>query len=58
MKFYVMHNGASWFVKEADYFEGQGGLTEEWGKRWIPLYADTIEHARTLAELKRLKGEI
>jgi hypothetical protein len=49
-KYYVHHNGHSCFVKEAAYFEKQGGLTEDWGKAWSPLYADSIEDARTKVE--------
>lgn len=50
-KYYVMFNGAAWFVKEAVFFESQGGLTEDWGKAWEPIYADSIEHARDKAKL-------
>lgn len=49
-KFYVMFNGAAWFVKDAAYFESQGGLTEKWGKEWVPLWANSIQHARELAK--------
>lgn len=48
-KFYVHHNGHSWFVKEAGFFEDQGGLTEPWGKAWKPIYATSIEDARAKA---------
>ena len=49
-RFYVYSNGASCFVKDGDYFEEQGGLTADWGKSWKMLHADSIEHARQLAE--------
>lgn len=55
-KYYVWFNGAAWFVKEADFFERQGGLTKEWGKAWKPIYATSIEHARDKAELDRLRS--
>lgn len=47
--YYVMYNGASWFVKEAEFFESQGGLKEDWGKNWKVIYATSIEHARDKA---------
>ena len=50
-KYYVHFNGAVWFVKEAEFFESKGGLTEPWGKAWKPIYADSIEHARLKAEV-------
>lgn len=49
--YYVYYNGHSWFVKTAEFFEQQGGLTEEWGKSWKPIYATTIEHARDKAKI-------
>lgn len=48
-KYYVHFNGAAWFVKEAEFFESQGGLTEAWGKGWKQIYADSIEHGRLKA---------
>lgn len=48
-KYYVHNNGASWFVKEAEFFESQGGLSEPWGKNWKSLTADSIEGARKKA---------
>lgn len=54
-KYYWHWNGSVYFIKEAEFFEAQGGLTAEWGKAWKPIEADTIEHARTKAELIHLK---
>ena len=48
-KFYAHHNGHSWFVKEAQFFEAQGGLTEPWGQNWKPILANGIEDARAKA---------
>jgi hypothetical protein len=56
--YYVHFNGAAWFVKDGKFFESQGGLKEEWGKNWKPLYADSIEHARCKAELQYLKDKL
>lgn len=34
-------------IKEADFFESQGGLTQDWGKRWEPIIGcSTIGEAR------------
>jgi hypothetical protein len=47
---YVLGNGFSHFVKEADFFKSQGGLEMEWGKNWRPVVAESFEHARKIAE--------
>lgn len=47
---YVMRNpGNALFVKDADFFESQGGLTAEWGKSWKPVVASSIGDARRQA---------
>lgn len=56
--FYVSYNGFSVFVKESAFFISQGGLTEDWGKGWTLVYADTIEHARTKGELMVERGQL
>lgn len=56
-QFYVHFNGASWFVKEGEFFKEQGGLTEKWGNAWRPIWATSIEHARDKAKLERLEGK-
>lgn len=49
--FYVVRSGASGvFVKEAAFFEEQGGLTDSWGKSWTKVRAVSIEHARNIGE--------
>ncbi len=48
--FYVHYNGASWFVKEAEFFSSQKGHEEEWGKAWTPIRAQSIAEVRTLCE--------
>lgn len=46
-RFYVWRNFAgAVFVKEGDFFESQGGLTEEWGRGWVAIEAESIEDAR------------
>lgn len=47
---YVHFNGAAHFVKEAEFFQDQGGLTSEWGKAWKPVVALSIEDARKMSE--------
>jgi len=48
---YVHFNGAAHFVKEAKFFEEQGGLTSDWGKAWRPVVAISIEDARALSKI-------
>jgi glycerol uptake facilitator-like aquaporin len=45
---YVVNNGSWVGVKVADFFIGQGGLTEPWGKHWKPVQAETIGQARRM----------
>jgi len=47
---YVHKNsGNALFVKEAEFFKSQGGLTEEWGQHWQPVIATSIGAARRQA---------
>lgn len=49
---YVHKNsGEALFVKEADFFRSQGGLTEQWGKAWTPVVARSIGEARRKASV-------
>lgn len=47
---YMVHVGptGSVFVKTLDFFRTGGGFREEWGNHWVPLVANSIEHAREL----------
>lgn len=48
MRIFYVHK--SWanavFVKTEAFFKDQGGLTEDWGKGWTPIGAESIEDAR------------
>lgn len=34
-------------IKDAEFFQSQGGLTEDWGQNWEPINdADSISSAR------------
>jgi hypothetical protein len=46
---YVLFNGGAHFVKEVNFFIEQKGLILDWGKRWRPVEAKSIEHARQLS---------
>lgn len=48
--YYVHNNGHAVFVKEAEWYELQGGHTQPWGKEWRPIRASSIEHAYKKAE--------
>jgi hypothetical protein len=43
---YVLATGAAVYVKEAEFFKSQGGHTESWGRRWLPVVAESVEDAR------------
>lgn len=45
----VKNSGNALFVKEANFFEEQGGLDKEWGMTWIPVIATSIGDARKQA---------
>lgn len=50
-KYKVLKNdGEKYFVKEYDFFVSQGGLDSHWGRNWKTVLADSIEHARLIAE--------
>ena len=46
MKFYILIKPRAVYVKEAEVFKSQGGLTGEWGKQWVEIEAESIEDAR------------
>lgn len=59
IRYYVRWNGVAWIVKEGDFFESQGWLTEEWVANWLVIYADSIEHARDKSRIQwGTKGEL
>jgi hypothetical protein len=43
---YVSRNAGAVFVKTADFFHQQGGLSQEWGRAWRPVQAASIGEAR------------
>jgi hypothetical protein len=44
--FFVLPRGKSTMVKEGQFFRDSGGLTEEWGKAWVPVNDTSLEDAR------------
>ncbi|WP_263147765.1 DUF550 domain-containing protein [Pseudomonas sp. RIT-PI-AD] len=49
--YFVMRNaGNKVFVKHGPFFVSQDGLTQDWGKGWTRIKADSIEHARQIGE--------
>jgi len=51
MKKFAIHINCagSTFVKDYDFFVGQGGLKEKWGKAWKIIEAEDIDQARVIA---------
>lgn len=49
MKFRVLINSAGVYVKDAEFFESQGGLTKPWGKKWEEIDAIDLRQARQVA---------
>jgi hypothetical protein len=45
------------YVKERDFFLSQNGHKEPWGKNWVQIEADSIEHARDKGKLIKLEGK-
>ena len=37
---------ATVYVKEGEFFRSQGGLTEDWGKAWKAIDAESVDDAR------------
>lgn len=49
--YYIMANFAgAVFVKGEKFFIAQGGKDQDWGKKWIPVKAESIEDARALGK--------
>lgn len=46
---YVLVKEAGVYVKEAVFFEQQGGTTAAWGKAWEPIDASNLHDARRIA---------
>ena len=44
--FYILINSAGVYVKGAEFFASQGGLTEPWGKYWECIEACSFYEAR------------
>jgi hypothetical protein len=50
MKYAILvASSGSTFVKEYDFFVSQGGTTQDWGRNWKIVEADSIEGARVIA---------
>lgn len=47
-EYYVLVEPWAIYVKEKEFFESKGGLTEQWGQRWVLVHANSIEDARAL----------
>jgi hypothetical protein len=45
----VCADGGALFVKTAEFFRSQGGLSEPWGRHWTPVNATSIGDARRQA---------
>ena len=61
MKFYyILISPWAVYVKDADFFEKQGGLVADWGRDWRKIRATSIENARecgeTVRELERCQA--
>ncbi len=44
----VVQSSGSVFVKTVNFFRDQGGFRAKWGLCWVPVVAESIEHAREL----------
>ncbi len=53
MKFRILVEPWAVYVKTAEFFESQGGVTAEWGKSWREVEAIDIEAARAIGEKER-----
>ncbi len=43
---YVLPRGKHTLCKTAEFFQAQGGLVQDWGRRWVAVTADSILEAR------------
>lgn len=54
-EFYILVQPWATYVKGAQFFKDQGGLTAEWGKNWKKVEAESIEDARAIGDKERGK---
>lgn len=53
MLYYILIESWAVYVKEGEFFKSQGGLEKKWGENWVPVQADSIEHARSIGINRR-----
>lgn len=53
MDYYILVEPWAVYVKQADFFVEQGGLTAAWGKKWKKVTATGIDDARAIGEQQR-----
>ncbi len=51
----ILINNAGVYVKLGEFFDSQGGLTEEWGKVWEKVEAEDYNEARQIGIILRRK---
>lgn len=51
--YYILVKETAVFVKEAAFFVSQGGLTQEWGRSWECVEAESMGDARMIGEERR-----
>lgn len=58
--YYIVHNGAAVFVKEAAFFQQQKIENPNWDtSRWKgPINADGVEHARMIGQQMVQQGKL
>lgn len=56
-KFRILVEPWATYVKDADFFEAQGGLREPWGKNWREVEAEDIEAARAIGDRETARAK-
>ena len=56
--YYILIEPWAVYVKEANFFVSQGGLTAKWGAKWQKIDAESIDDARSKGEQIRRCNDV
>lgn len=47
-EYFILVNEAGVYTKVGDFFREQGGIEQEWGKKWEKIEAESLHEARQI----------
>ena len=55
--YYILIKPWAVYVKDGQFFIDQGGLKNDWGKNWVPVWANSFDEARQIGINMRENSE-